>query len=243
MVNVVPFKKGFIGLIPSGPSGSKGGLSGVSGKMSGGCLVDNVWWRGLMNGWLHLNCLRARWLCLDIDVAWKWWRWWLFWALCCVCVCVCVCVLCVCVCVSVCCERYVVLCDKLEVSQSCHLVQSSVHWHLAGDSNGSHRNETIFQMQIKLFKYDIWSDENRGQQLIDFWTYSYFHFLVWNRKRQILSQSFVELDLGWSQQIVISQQIYFVQIFFQWIHCCGTFAIKATLRRWGRPWAGCELFE
>ena len=94
-----------------------------------------------------------------------------------VCVCV-VCVLCVCVCVSVCCERYVVLCDKLEVSQSCHLVQSSVHWHLAGDSNGSHRNETIFQMQIKLFKYDIWSDENRGQQLIDFWTYSHFHFLI-----------------------------------------------------------------
>ena len=67
----------------------------------------------------------------------------------------------VCVCVCVCCERYVVLCDKLEDSQSCHLVQRSVHWHLAGDSNGSHRNETIFQMQIKLFKYDIWSEENR----------------------------------------------------------------------------------
>ena len=69
------------------------------------------------------------------------------------------CVLCVCVCVCVCCERYVVLCDKLEDSQSCHLVQSSVHWHLAGDSNGSHRNETIFQIQIKLFKYNIWSDD------------------------------------------------------------------------------------
>ena len=44
-----------------------------------------------------------------------------------------------------------VVCDKLEDSQS-HLVQSSVHWHLAAapDSNGSHQNELLFQMQIKI---------------------------------------------------------------------------------------------
>ena len=45
-----------------------------------------------------------------------------------------------------------IVCDKLEDSQS-HLVQSSVHWHLAAapDSNGSHQNKTLFQMQIKFF--------------------------------------------------------------------------------------------
>ena len=47
-----------------------------------------------------------------------------------------------------------VVCDKLEDSQS-HLVQSSVHWHLAAaaaaDINGSHQNLMLFQMQIKFF--------------------------------------------------------------------------------------------
>ena len=47
-----------------------------------------------------------------------------------------------------------IVCDKLEDSQS-HLVQSSVHWHLPADSNGSHQNETLFQMQINLYKYDL----------------------------------------------------------------------------------------